>query len=238
MNSANIGRLNTTPLTPELAVVFRRLLAGGDAVTADKGLLLRDPLLDVIVSVWLSEEKEEHFDVLVSAFRPGGKRVRLDGLALRAQGQDEVGTLLRIGCVTDRGDLAISELKAGVVFRLHSPDGTSKRLGRPQNAWAAKGAEAHPGSKRTRMIESTDGGVRGMLRFLSDGTAEVVFETTETRWADAMVRFALVQETGRVEYEGEARLECVREGLWECRCPEDIRVKAATDLVFEVEVRT
>ena len=240
MNHTNIKRSNTVPLTPELKLkeVLRRLLAAENAVIADKGLFLRDPLLDVVVSVWPSEEKEGIFDVLVSAFQPGGKRVRLDGLRLCARGQDEVGTLLRIGRVTERGDLAIDELKTDVVFRLHSPDGISKPRERSQNAWAAQGAEASPASPRLRVIESTDGAVRGMVRFLSDGTAEVAFETTEARWADAVVRFALVQETGRVEYEAEVRLEYVRDGLWECRGPEGIRVAAATDLIFEVQART
>src|SRR5262245_30234465 len=207
MDNTNIRRSSAVPLTPELAAVFRRLLAPEHTLTAEKGLFLRDPLLDVIVSVWPSEEKEGFFDVLTTAFQPGGKRVRLDGLSLRAQGRDDVGTLLRIGHVTERGDLAIDELKTGVVFRLQSPNVGSKRPECSQQAWAAQEAEASPTSQRTRMTESTDGAVRGMLRFLSDGTAEVVFETTEPGWADAVVRFTLVLETGRVEYEGQVRLE-------------------------------
>lgn len=238
MNHTPIRRSNAVPLTPERKAAFRRLLEEENAVTSEKGFFLRDPLLDVIVSVWPSEEKEGTFDVLVSAFQPGGKRVRLDGLRLCARGQDDVGTLLRIGHVTERGDLAINDLKAGVAFRLHSPDGISKPRERLRQAWAAQGTEASPAAQRMQMIESADGTVRGMLHFLSDGTAVVVFETTEARWADAMVRFALVQETGRVEYEGELRLEYVRDGLWEGRGPEGIRVTAATELVFEVQAQT
>jgi hypothetical protein len=232
-------RSNTAPLTAEMIAAWGGLFAGENAVvTAEKGLFLRHPLLDVIVSVWPSEENEGHFDVLVSAFQPGGKRVRLDKMALRARGKDGVGAILRFGRVTARGDLALDGLRAGITFRLHSPDMIVKDQERSRAAWAAQGAEGEPASQQPQPVESTDGSVRGMMRRLSDRTVEVVFETNDARWADAVVRFALVQATGRVEYEGEARLNYVRDGLWESPVQKGIRVAAAADLVFEVQART
>jgi len=52
--------MNAAPLTPEQAEAFRRLLAGEDAViTGECGLVLRSPELEVVVSVWPTEEDEE-----------------------------------------------------------------------------------------------------------------------------------------------------------------------------------
>ena len=55
--NASHPRPQAPALTPEQAAAFRQLLAGeGAVVTAERGLLLRSPLLDVVVSVWASEE--------------------------------------------------------------------------------------------------------------------------------------------------------------------------------------
>jgi hypothetical protein len=241
MNGVSNRLAKDVSLAPEAAAEWRRLVEG-QVVTDDHGLFLRGELLDVVVSTWQSEEKEGYFDAHVTAFQPGGKRVRLDGMAVHARGQDEVGVILRVGRITERGDFVIDGLPTGVSTELQSQTTLSKHRERSRDAeaYAAKEAEAGagPAPQRLLTVESADGTVRGTMRFLSDETAEVVFETNESRWAGAVVRFALVQETGRVEYEGEARLDYVRDGLWEGRGPEGIRVEAATDLVFEVQGRT
>jgi hypothetical protein len=60
------SRSRVPTLTPEQAVVFRQLLAGeGAVVTAERGLVLRSPLLDVVVSVWASEEDTDDPGVAV-----------------------------------------------------------------------------------------------------------------------------------------------------------------------------
>jgi hypothetical protein len=233
-------RRNTVPPSVEQEVALRQLLGKEDVrISADQARLLRSPLLDVVISLWPSEEREGQFDALIFAFEPGGSHVRLDGVAVHARGQDEVGTLLRFGRVTGRGDLALDGLREGVAYRLHSPAVASKPRERSKDAgaWAALGAEASPSPPRSQVVESTDSAVRGTMRFLCDGTAEVVFETTESRWASAVVRFALVHETGRVEYEDQVSLEYVRDGLWEGQGRQGIRVTAATDFVFEVQPR-
>ena len=63
------------------------------------------------------------------------------------------------------------------------------------------------------VYESDDGTVRGTVWQPEPGRAAIAFETSEPGRAGAVVRFALVrEESGRVELEGEVKLEPVRDG--------------------------
>jgi hypothetical protein len=239
MNAANSKRSNALPLTPERAAEFRRLLDGA-ALTATDELLLHGTALEVVVSVWESEDPQGHFDAHVSAFEPGGKRVRLDGAALHAVGRDEVGTVLRVGRSTERGDLSLDGLPVGLRYELHSPAlvGRSSqpvKLPVRDQKWAAQGAEEPaPRPWELPVYETTDGKVKARVAPLPDGTTEFVFETREPSLALAVVRFALVQESGQVVHSAEADLKLVREGHWEGRWSGVVSLPSPCEFVFEV----
>ena len=57
----------------------------------------------------------------------------------------------------------------------------------------------------------------------------------EAALAGAVVEFALVQQWGLVEWNGEVRLEPVRQDLWEGRWSGSVRLSAPCDLVFAVD---
>jgi hypothetical protein len=188
----------------------------------------------------LSKNKDL-FDVLISAYGPQESRVRLDGMALHARGQDEVGTILRIGRVTERGDLALDGLTTGVAFRLHSPvvwrrSGEPVRLPVRTGARVAAPADESPDPSDLPVYESPDGKVRGFVQPLPDGRAVVVFETNEASLAGAQVHFDLVQEFGRVEHSGDVRLDPCRDGLWEGQWTGMVSLAAQCELVFDVRV--
>jgi hypothetical protein len=69
---------------------------------------------------------------------------------------------------------------------------------------------------------------------LPGGTARVVFETQEARLAGDAVRFALVEEFGRVAHEGEVRLARVREEQWGGQWTGPVSLANACELWFEV----
>jgi hypothetical protein len=182
------------------------------------------------------------FDLLVSAFGGGSKRVPLDGMRLHARGEDEAGAVLRIAAVTERGDLAIRGLRAGLGYALHSPEvwGPVRPAPVPLPvwgpAWAAQAAE-QPAAKPWELpaYTSSDGTVAATVRPLDGEEAAISFETREPELAGARVRFALVSESGRVEYCNEVVLEPAGEGVWEARWSGKVALPAPCELVFEVE---
>jgi hypothetical protein len=184
------------------------------------------------------------FDLLVSAFGEGSKRVRLDGMRLHARGEDEAGAVLRVAEVTERGDLAIRGLRAGLGYVLHSPEvwGPVRPAPVPLPvsgpAWAARAAE-QPAAKPWELpaYASSDGKVAATVRPLDGEEAAISFETRAPELAGARVRFALVSESGRVEYRNEVTLEPAGEGVWEGRWSGKVALPAPCELVFEVAGR-
>jgi hypothetical protein len=182
---------------------------------------------------------EGRFDVYASAYEPGGRRVRLDGLTLYARGEDGMGKLLRIGHVMGRGDLVIEGLRAGVGYRLHSP-AVSGWSGQPvllpvrSKAGAAAGQQTALAPWEWPEYKSVEGKVQCVVRPLPGDEAAITFETKEAELAGATVRFALVQKSGRVEYSDEVRLEPAGEGTWEKRWTGPVRLAAPCELVFDV----
>jgi hypothetical protein len=182
------------------------------------------------------------FDLLVSAFGGVSKRVRLDGIRLHARGEDEAGAVLRVAKVTERGDLVIRGLRAELGYALHSPEvwGPVRPAPVPLPvrgpAWAAQAAE-QPAAKPWELpaYASNDGKVAATVRRLNGEEAAISFETREPELAGARVRFALVSESGRVEYRNEVTLEPAGEVVWEGRWSGKVTLPAPCELVFEVE---
>jgi hypothetical protein len=230
----------TPTLPPEGVAELRRLL-DGCALTAGEGIARRGRGVEVVVSVWDSEGKADCFDAHFTAFGPGGERVRLDGVAAYARGQDEEGGLLHPGRLMRRGDLTIQGMRKGVAYELRLPAvmGRSQQpvplAVRPPRVKSAEsaGPTADTSSGKSAEYTSTDGQVVVTVRE-GHGAAVVAFETREARLAGAAVRFALVQESGRVEHSGEVRLERVEEGVWEKRWTGSVYLSAPCELVFEV----
>jgi hypothetical protein len=185
------------------------------------------------------------FDLLVSAFGGGSKRVRLDGMRLHARGEDEAGAVLRIAQVTERGDLAIRGLRAGLGYALHSPEvwGPVRPAPVPLPvcgpAWAAQAAE-QPAAKPWELpaYTSNDGKVAATVRPLDGEEAAISFETRAPELAGATVQFALVSESGRVEYRNEVTLDTAGEAVWEGRWSGKVSLPAPCELVFEVVRKT
>jgi hypothetical protein len=182
------------------------------------------------------------FDLLVSALGGGSKRVRLDGMRLHARGEDEAEAVLRVAEVTERGDLAIRALRAGLGYALHSPEvwGPVRPAPVPLPvwgpAWAAQATE-QPAAKPWELLAyvSSDGKVAATVRPLDGEEAAISFETREPELAGARVRFALVSKSGRVEQRDEVALEPAGEGVWEGRWSGKVSLPAPCELVFEVE---
>jgi hypothetical protein len=183
---------------------------------------------------------EGRFDLLVSAFAPGNKRVSLNKMGLYSRGQDDSGAVVRIAEATGRGDLAIDGMRAGLDWTLRAPEvmgrsGTPVVLPWGGGAWAAQGMRpAVPAPEELPVYESMDGAVCGLVRPLGDDKAVVTFETREARLAGATVRFSLVEESGRVGHSGEKQVEEAAEGVWEGRWTGTVRLKGPCELVFEV----
>jgi hypothetical protein len=185
------------------------------------------------------------FDLLVSAFGGGSKRVRLDEMRLYARGEDEDGAVLRVAEVTERGDLAIRGLRADLGYALHSPDvwGPVRPAPVPLPvrgpAWAAQ-AEEQPAAKPWELpvYASNDGKVAATVRPLDGEEAAISFETRAPELAGARVRFALVSESGRVEYRDEVTLEPAGEVVWEGRWSGKVALTAPCELVFELAGKT
>jgi len=83
---------------------------------------------------------------------------------------------------------------------------------------------------------SVDGRLRASLRLTGSGDTELVIETADAALAQARVRFAFVQESGRVEHEGEVRFTTVkhRKGVWVAHRVEALKVSAPCRLAFLV----
>jgi hypothetical protein len=194
------------PLDATTAEVCRRLLDGA-ILTAEKGFFLRDATLELVGSVWRSGEDLGYFDVHISAHRPAGERVPLDGLSVHARGQGSVGMILRVGRQTERGDVAFDGLRAGVAFRLHSPVPVvrQERIGR-----FAAGPDERAETVASAVYESVDSKVLGTVIPQPDGQVEVVFETHDPSLAGAGVRFVLVDDSGGESARGEVQLGAVR----------------------------
>jgi hypothetical protein len=257
--AAALGSLGSAATTPEVLTNLAELLfdadwrAGAAAAEAVSRLGCRKAIEEQLRQT-PPRTREAHmdvrgesgtagrFDLLVSAFGGGSKRVRLDGMRLHARGEDEAGAVLRVAEVTERGDLAIRGLRPGLGYALHSPEvwGPVRPAPVPLPlwgpAWAAQAAE-QPAAKPWELpaYASSDGKVAATVRPLDGEEAAISFETRAPELAEATVRFALVSESGRVEYRNEVTLEPAGEALWEGRWGGKVSLPAPCELVFEVE---
>jgi hypothetical protein len=251
-----LGSLGNAAITPEVLANLAELLfdanwrAGAAAAEAVNRLGCSKAIEDQLqqtppraraaqTAVGGESGAAERFDLLVSAFARGSKRVRLDGMHLHARGEDEAGAVLRIAEVTERGDLAIRGLRAGLGYALHSPVVMGRSI-RPValplwgHAWAAQATE-HPAAKPWELpaYTSSDGKVAATVRPLDGEEAAISFETRAPELAGARVRFALVSDSGRVEHQDEVVLEPAGEGMWEGRWSGQVALPAPCELVFE-----
>jgi hypothetical protein len=237
-----IKRITTPVLSPEGVAELRRLLEGA-VLTEDQGIACRGQAVEVVISVWPSDQDEACFDAHLTAFQPGGKRVRLEGVNLSAHSEDERGVVLRFGKPTELGDVSIKGLWKGLTHRLSSPpvagrSGQPVKLPAQRGALAARSEDESEGEEAAPpwelpVYESTDGRVRGMVQPQPGGVALVVFETNEAPLADATLRFALVEASGHVALDGEVRLERKQGGLWQGRWTGPMRLPSPCELWFE-----
>lgn len=100
----------------------------------------------------------------------------------------------------------------------------------------ARGVAEKEGLLEPVVYESVDGRVRATVRQTKTGKTEVAFETNDETLAGATVRFAFVEESGRVELSDEVKLEPVEgeERLWEGYREELVEPSEPCELVFEV----
>ena len=153
---------NALPLTDQARQELEAML-GRTVLTPGESILERGRHVDLVISVWDSEESEDRYDALVSAFSPGWGRFRLEGVDVIAQGRAAgepvefpsrqagygpegvdltaqgraPGEPVEVtGAVTGRGDIALSGLRRDI-------ERYSLRCGRPHHvlrlAWVAEG---------------------------------------------------------------------------------------------------
>jgi hypothetical protein len=241
--NAKTSTLRDAPLlTPEQAEELRRLLA--ESSLTSEGFFKQGQTVDVMVTVWESEEKEGCLDVLVSAFQPGVGRLNMGGLRVSAQGQTPDATILRVGQLHRRGGITIKDLPVGVTYHLRLAQ-TMGRSAQPipflnpvLTALAARTSETDNTMPLPEPLvyQSTDGRLRATLRQTASDTTVVAVETNEASLAGAVVRFAFVQESGKIELSDTVTLKPVEgeEGLWEGRWEGAAQLAEPCEFVFEV----
>jgi hypothetical protein len=230
-------------LGPDGVAELRRLLEGV-TLTGQESVLRRGRAVDVLISIWPSGEDTGCFDAHLCAFAPGGKRVRVDGFSLWALGQDEQGAVLRWGEGTSIGDLSIKGLRKGLSYRLDAPGVGAREPGEvlPLRVWEEYAADSFAATHdyaeaELSRYDSADGRVWATLKVERAQEADEVvlsFETSDAALAGSMVRFYLLNRTGRVEYRGEVCLGPARGGCWEGRWSGGLRLARACRLFFRV----
>ncbi len=268
--NAKMTTLNHAPtLTPEQVSELRRLLADS-LLTSTQSIFKQGQTVDLMATVWESEEKEGCFDALVSAFQPGVGRLNMKGLSVSAHGRTSDDMVLRVGQLNRRGGITLKDLPVGVEYRLRVPAVMGRsvepilflrrtavsqqgddpaQFGRsaepiqfptPALALAAASEVGRDAIviDQPRVYESADGTVRATLRQSAAGTTVVAAETNEPSLAGAVVRFAFVQESGKIEHSGTVTLQPVEgeKGLWEGRWEGAVQLTEPCEFVFEVLV--
>jgi hypothetical protein len=181
--------------------------------------------------------------VLITCYALGHRRVDWEGLPVfvRPESSGEFGWIQFLNA---RGQAILPRLLQGD-YRLS----TSLQYGRSNEpvplSKHAPGLAAAPDAVETavqlepHVYESADGRMRATVRQTRAGTTEVAFETNDESLAGATVRFAFVQESGKVELNAEVKLESVggEQRLWENYWEGVVKLSEPCELVFEVLLR-
>jgi len=241
-NAAATTLYSASDLTPEQVSELRRLLAD-TPLTSTQSIFKQGQTVDLMVTVWESEEKEGCFDALVSAFQPDVGRLNMEGLSVSAHGWTSDYAVLRVGQLNRRGGITLKDLPVGVEYRLRLPVAAGHSaepilFPAPALALAAASRVGRDdiSTYKPRIYESTDGRVRATLRQTESGNKVVAVETNEASLASATVRFAFVQQSGKIEHSGTVTLQPVEgeEGLWEGRWEGAVELTEPCEFVFEV----
>jgi hypothetical protein len=211
------------------------------AVSPHRAAYLEGEHVSVLVAPYWNDDGETfRLGITCNAF--GHRRVDWEGLPVFVESQSEDGVSW-LCFLNTRGQAALPSLPPGD-YRLS----TSAQFGRSAQpipflnpALAALAARTSATDNTIPLPEplvyqSTDGRLRATLRQTASDTTVVAVETNEASLAGAVVRFAFVQESGKIELSDTVTLQPVEgeEGLWEGRWEGAAQLAEPCEFVFEV----
>jgi hypothetical protein len=241
-------RINTVPGQPlrsdprgESALVEARRLLDGMRIGTKHGTYINGKEVAIYVGPE-TDETDGRTRIVVTCHAYGNRIVGWRGLPIFVVEADKDKTA-DICTLNKRGHAWIYPLVPGA-YRLV----TSEVFGRGKDAPVPRKADGLEGrtiptkvfagdklSPESWFAESNDGRVCATVR-PKGGQTVVAFETKDACLAGALVRFAIVTQSGHTKHAGEVRLEAhdTEKGIWEGRWLGTLAVDEPCELVFDV----